>query len=703
MTVTQPLVAGRYRIDSCLGMGGMGRVWLARDEVLRRDVAIKEIALPFGLTDEEREEMRERTLREARAAARLNHPNVVRIYDVQHGEERPWIVMEYVPSRSLLQVIKENGPLPADQVAGIGLALLSALDAAYRVGVLHRDIKPSNVLIAHDRRVLLTDFGSAVMDEGEGALTRTGIIVGSPRYIAPERAHNGTSTLESDLWSLGATLYEAVEGRTPYTRETTMATLIALATERPDPTQLAGPLKPVLHGLLQKKPQARMRLAEVQEHLRRIADVESAVTLRRMPAPAHGAQAEPGHALALVPGQRWGAQEPTPAESFTPPAARPPAHPEDAYLVPQATPSRPRRYRRWQLVAVAGTAVAAVMGGATAYGLSNREVPWSRDAQVAAGSGGAFEAAAQPDASTSAPDTPSVPATLPTGYSWYTSKSGFKLPWPAKWTKVAGDRSSVTLCAPGGPPLVGARDWTPSDPDLRMALIREETAAALPTYERLRIEVSAQGDRAEWEYTFTDPKMGRLHGLERAVVAGGRSYLLQFRAPAEKWTQTSSVRQVVLDTFRSAATVTAAPDALPSGFVWYRNPVGFQVPRPARWTKVAEMSTATQIAYCAPGGPPLMIVGPWQPSASDLATALREAERRAGLASYKLVSMEVLEDDAGAVWEFTYTDPKMGRVHALDRIVVAGNGVYRIQWRTPLNKWAVNLPVLGVVTGRFSA
>ena len=121
MSATETLVAGRYRVGPCLGTGGMGRVWLARDEVLRRDVAIKEIALPFGLTDEERDEMRARTLREARAAARLNHPNVVRIYDVQHGDERPWIVMEYVPARSLLQVIKENGPLPHSEVAGIGL------------------------------------------------------------------------------------------------------------------------------------------------------------------------------------------------------------------------------------------------------------------------------------------------------------------------------------------------------------------------------------------------------------------------------------------------------------------------------------------------------------------------------------------------------------------------------------------------------
>src|SRR5256714_6454857 len=208
-------VAGRYRLGHSLGVGGMGRVWLARDEVLRREVAIKEIALPFGLSEDEREELRLRTLREARAAARLSHPNVVQIYDVIPGEEQPWIVMEYVPARSLLQVVEERGPLPVEQVALVGLAILSALAAANRAGVLHRDIKPSNVLVGDDGRVVLTDFGSAVLDDTEGTITRTGLVLGSPEYIAPERARTGISTPESDLWSLGATLYTAVEGRSP--------------------------------------------------------------------------------------------------------------------------------------------------------------------------------------------------------------------------------------------------------------------------------------------------------------------------------------------------------------------------------------------------------------------------------------------------------------------------------------------------------
>src|SRR4051812_882062 len=238
MTATEALVAGRYRVIRALGAGGMGRVWLARDELLCRDVAVKEIVLPFGLPDAEREELRLRTLREARAAARLSHPNVVQIYDVQSGDEQPWIVMEYVRSRSLMQVIEENGPLPVEEVAGIGLAVLSALDAANRVGVLHRDVKPSNVLIADDGRVVLTDFGSAMIDEGEGALTRTGVILGSPQFIAPDRVDTGASPAEAALWSLGATLYAAVEGRPPYTRSTPLRSLIALPTDKPAPTRL---------------------------------------------------------------------------------------------------------------------------------------------------------------------------------------------------------------------------------------------------------------------------------------------------------------------------------------------------------------------------------------------------------------------------------------------------------------------------------
>ena len=696
MTVAETLVAGRYRLGPSLGAGGMGRVWLARDEVLRRDVAIKEIALPFGLTDDEREEMRQRTLREARAAARLSHPNVVRIYDVQHGDERPWIVMEYVPARSLLQVIKESGPLPVDQAAGIGLGVLSALDAAYRVGVVHRDVKPSNVLIADDGRVLLTDFGSAMIDEkGEGALTQTGIILGSPRYIAPERAATGVSSLESDLWSLGATLYEAVEGRAPYTRETTLATLVALATEKPDPVERAGPLKPVINGLLQKKPEARMRLAEVEERLRRIADVQSAVWLHSVPAPRVPEQAtmtaevvERLDQLALS--AAAADERPQPVKAAMPPA--PPALPSRTYGVP-------RRRRRWGVVAAAAATVAAVLAGTAALAFNGGSLPWSKRqgltfANAAPDNGPSPAASATPSAPTARPTV------LPAGFKWYDSKSGFHVAWPDTWTKVQESGTSITLCAPGGPPFVAVRDWARSDPDLTAAFRREETAASLSAYKRLRTEVFPQQDGAEREYTYTDPKMGPLHGLDRVVIEAGRAYFIQWVTPAAKWAEHRAKLDVVLGTFRAAAPVAAVPaDALPRGYSWYKSKSGFQMAAPAKWTKLEE--TPTSVLYCAPGGPPLVAVRAWAPYNVDLMVALSREEELGNLPRYKRVSLELLPGQQGAVWEYTFTDPRMGPLHGLERVFLTSNGAYLVQWRTPAAKWAANLGQLGMVTSSF--
>jgi len=695
MTVTETLVAGRYRIGPSLGAGGMGRVWLARDEVLRRDVAIKEIVLPFGLTGDEREELRERTLREARAAARLNHPNVVRIYDVQHGDERPWIVMEYVPARSLLQVIKENGPLPIDQVAGIGLAVLSALDAAFRVGVVHRDVKPSNVLIAHDGRVLLTDFGSAMIDEGEGALTQTGIILGSPRYIAPERAHNGVATLESDLWSLGATLYEAVEGRAPYTRETTLATLVALATEKPDPVERAGALKPVLTGLLQKNPKNRMRLHEVEERLRRIAHVQNAVRLHQVP-PQRSTPKRSTYASTTddnVPARAAGPVEATPSVADAP---RLDSADSAVPLTPITMSGSPRR-RRWALVAGGAATAAAVVAGTVTYSLSGATPPWAEADQTRT-----VGALPNDSPAVSAPAaTPVITAaTLPAGFTWYDSKSGFHVAWPATWTKVQESKTSVTLCAPGGPPSVSVREWARSDPDLSAALEREETAARLRNYKRLRMEVTPQQDSGEWEYTFTDPKMGALHAIDRAVVRLGRAYLIQYRTPAAKWLQNLARFQVIADTFRGALGPVGAQNAIPAGFVRYRSASGFQVAAPAKWTKIEE--TRTSVLYCAPGGPPLLGVRAWAPANTDLAAALVREEEVAKLPGYRRINMAVLPDRRGAVWEYTFTDPKMGRLHGLERaFLTSNNRAYLVQWRTPLDKWNDNLGKLGVVTSSF--
>src|SRR3954463_604240 len=253
MAVRRFLVAGRYRLHEPVGSGGMGRVWVARDEILDRDVAVKEFVPPEWMTDAEKSRLRDRTLREARSAARLNHPHVVRIYDVVHAEDLPWIVMEYVPSRSLYQVIDEDGPYSPVEAARIGLAVLDALNAAHRAGVLHRDIKPHNVLIGNDGRVVLTDFGLATFVD-DGSVTGPGMVVGSPQYVSPERARDGASTVESDLWSFGATLYAAVEGRSPFARDTARATLRALPTDEAAPPVQGGPLAPVLTGLLRREP-----------------------------------------------------------------------------------------------------------------------------------------------------------------------------------------------------------------------------------------------------------------------------------------------------------------------------------------------------------------------------------------------------------------------------------------------------------------
>ena len=260
-------IAGRYRLLRPLGQGAMGRVWLARDEMLQRDVALKEIVPPAGLTGDEVQELRERALREARAIAKVSQSNVVRIFDVLRTGEEPWIVMEYVPSSSLQKEIAANGPITPARAAEIGIRVLGALRAAHAVGVLHRDVKPANVLLAADGRVVLTDFGLATATDDPG-MTRTGVVMGSPAYLAPERAVGGPVGASADLWSLGASLYAAVEGRAPYTRPSSIATLAALATELPPMPQNAGPLLPALEGLLRRDPARRVDAFEADRLLR---------------------------------------------------------------------------------------------------------------------------------------------------------------------------------------------------------------------------------------------------------------------------------------------------------------------------------------------------------------------------------------------------------------------------------------------------
>lgn len=284
------MLATRYRLVSEIGHGANGTVWRGHDDLLDRAVAIKELRLPEELAENDRVVFYRRTLREARAPAQLRTPSIVEVYDVVIEQGRPWIVMELIEAPNLEQLIEQDGPLPPDRVAHIGRQLLDALAVAHRAGIIHRDLKPSNVLLDGDR-VVLTDFGLA-FSPGSASLTRTGHFMGSPAYVAPEVAAGDKATPQSDLWSLGATLYAAVEGRPPFERGNVMATLSALANEEPAPPQHAGPLAPVISGLLQKNPLRRL------SHPRAVDRLE-----RAMSAPRAGRrQATPRYRLAVVVG-----------------------------------------------------------------------------------------------------------------------------------------------------------------------------------------------------------------------------------------------------------------------------------------------------------------------------------------------------------------------------------------------------------------
>ncbi|GAB2869220.1 hypothetical protein GCM10027176_83610 [Actinoallomurus bryophytorum] len=309
------LIAGQYLLIEQVGRGGFAVVWRARDEVLQRDVAAKQLFLPPYLTDEQRREHRERTLREARSAARLAHPGVVTVHDVVEHEGVPWIIMEFVHGRTLGEIVRTDGPLTPGRAAEVGLRLLDALCAAHAAGVLHRDVKPSNVIIG-DRRVVLGDFGIARI-EGDTELTQSGIVMGAPAYTAPERARGEPALAASDLWSLGATLFYAVEGRRAFRGPNPNATFHAILTCEPAPLRRAGPLAPVIEGLLRKDAAARMNAGEAAELLADAAGAHDRVSV-----PPHlPGRALPGH------GRRHRWREATRPTSDLPAPRRPRPHP----------------------------------------------------------------------------------------------------------------------------------------------------------------------------------------------------------------------------------------------------------------------------------------------------------------------------------------------------------------------------------------
>ncbi|MGH3377036.1 MAG: protein kinase domain-containing protein [Actinoallomurus sp.] len=260
------IVGGHYSLTEKLGEGGLGVVWLALDRETDRTVAVKEL-LGASVPDSEQVTVHQRINREVATTKTLaRHPNIVTLLDDFWEDGRPWIVMEYVPGQSLQRLIQDEYSISPWRAARIGLDVLNALDAAHQAGILHRDVKPSNILLTEGGRALLTDFGIAQF-QNDPALTATGQIVGSPGYIAPERLNGKPATHVSDLWALGATLYAAVEGRMPYQRESAWAAMSAALSETVPPPSYAGPLEPVLMGLLERDPNLRMDADTARESL----------------------------------------------------------------------------------------------------------------------------------------------------------------------------------------------------------------------------------------------------------------------------------------------------------------------------------------------------------------------------------------------------------------------------------------------------
>jgi eukaryotic-like serine/threonine-protein kinase len=410
------VVADRYLLHARLGQGGMGVVWHAHDTVLGRAVAVKEVALPPTLPVAERRAAEARVMREARAAARLNHPGAVTVYDVIHDQGHTFVVMELVQAPTLAGLVQAEGPLSPGRVAEIGAQLVGVLEAAHRAGIVHRDVKPGNVMVADDGGVKLADFGIASL-QGDPQLTVTGLVIGSPAYMAPEQASGQPSGPPADLWALGATLFYAVEGAPPFDKGALVPTLAAVVNEDPQPMRRAGQLAPVIGALLAKDPVARPSAPELRDWL-------SALMGRARPVPSHEAPAAqgPGSTVPLPPA--------------APALSRRPSGP----VLPPAPPVHRRPWRPLLgvlgLLLVGGLALAWLVNSIGADQGGDQAAPATTQAQT----GTAGTTAARP-----APSTSEQPATTraPTTATTVAPNGGLPAGWRAFTNRAGGNRVGV--------------------------------------------------------------------------------------------------------------------------------------------------------------------------------------------------------------------------------------------------------------------
>ncbi|MFI2370656.1 protein kinase [Streptomyces sp. NPDC018833] len=510
------LLAGRYRLSETIGRGGMGKVWRAHDEVLHRVVAVKELTAGLYVSEADRTVLHARTQKEARAAARISHPGVVTVHDVLEHDARPWIVMQYVDGPSLADAAKERGRIDEREAARIGLHILGALRAAHAAGVLHRDIKPANVLLGGDGRALITDFGIAAI-EGDPTITRTGEIVGSIDYLAPERVRGHDPGPASDLWSLGATLYTALEGQSPFRRSSPLATMQAVVDDEPAPPRSAGRLEPVIRALLHKDPAARPSAAEAERML--VQAMED-----RVPAPTAHVPAQRATQRMTQRLPRGGAPDPRTATAVA--GSRP--APSGGWT---AAPARPRRGPRLRTLALV-VVVAAVIGGGA--GLA---------AMKYAQSGGATDTGTGTGTGTGRATAPGKASDVPDGWRRVHDERGFSLWVPDGWKRQA-DGDQIDYTPDNGRHRIRISvDPSPDfeNPYMHMLDMQEGLAKRLPDYRRVKLRPNTFRDQTQsalWEFSWTErtEHPGPRRAIDQMYYEDdGTEYALYMSGPAKDW------------------------------------------------------------------------------------------------------------------------------------------------------------------------
>jgi hypothetical protein len=580
-------VANRYELTDELGHGGMGVVWRATDTLLARQVALKEVDLPRGRDVEEREGLAARVTREARAAARLSHPGVVTVYDIAHDGDRDYIVMELVEAPTLEELVRSNGPLAPDRAARLGLGLLDALEAAHRAGIVHRDLKPRNVMVRQNGATKLADFGIASV-QGDPRLTATGLVVGSPAYMAPEQVEAEPVSPATDLWALGATLWFAVEGQPPFGGGE-FQTLSAIVNGRPRQPRRLGPLAPVLARLLVKDPAARATPAQVRPLLRQVAGgaggglwttgaakppaggVWTAADAPSPPGlPSRAGAPQSGGSGSGVPGAAAagaaaagdatvvGRGREVDAGDTPPVPSRVRRHEADAGTAGRAGPPGPRapagrRGRRRRLPPVPPVPLA---GEPVRFGAPRRRVRlpvvFAAVAVVLAGTI-VWVGLSGDDRQRRPPAGPTRPA-VPAAWRPFSDPDGtYRLSFPPTWTPT--DRGPfIDFTEPGGERFFRVQPTSDGIAPLAAQRSLERSFMARhpgDDYRRLRLGSTSFRSlpAAEWEFTFLDE--GRpTRGYDLTFVIGQRRHAILFQSPAGRWASSQDELQAFLAGFR---------------------------------------------------------------------------------------------------------------------------------------------------------